>query len=228
MSVGYIYCFSNESMPGILKIGMTERTPEERLKEANGSDTWRPPTPYKIEIAKKVSYPVKKEKTIHNILENERVNSKREFFKISVERINQFFDLMDGELWYEEIKTSKNLQLPTNLEFNIGTIPEINSEIKPYVIPEINFDVILENHPEKNYILKIIKKQDNILASKIDKIYRPFAKRLMSQYDQFHSFNEISEKYKDDLNKLKWETKEVLNFRHGHMLYLMNEFNSIE
>ncbi len=51
---GYIYCFSNPSMPGILKVGMTERTPEIRLFEANCPDTWRPPTPYKIVVAKKV------------------------------------------------------------------------------------------------------------------------------------------------------------------------------
>ena len=44
MSFGYVYCFSNESMKGILKVGMTERTPNIRLNEANASDTWRPPT----------------------------------------------------------------------------------------------------------------------------------------------------------------------------------------
>ena len=61
MTDGYIYCFSNPSMPGILKVGMTERIPEARLSEANASDTWRPPTPYKIEFAKKVSNPSQKE-----------------------------------------------------------------------------------------------------------------------------------------------------------------------
>ena len=50
MIEGYIYCFSNPSMPGILKIGMTERTPKKRLNEANASDTWRPPTKYNIEF----------------------------------------------------------------------------------------------------------------------------------------------------------------------------------
>lgn len=33
MNDGYIYCFSNQSMPGIVKIGMTTRTPGERAKE---------------------------------------------------------------------------------------------------------------------------------------------------------------------------------------------------
>lgn len=99
--IGYIYCFFNPSMPDILKIGMTERTPKERLNEANKSDTWKPPTPYEIIIAKKVNNPHKKEKTLHQLLEQytERINSKREFFRISIEEIKKFFDLIDGEEW---------------------------------------------------------------------------------------------------------------------------------
>jgi hypothetical protein len=101
MSVGTLYCFSNESMPGILKIGMTERTPEARLAEANSSDTWRPPTPYKIEFAKKVSNQKEKEKCLHILLEQytERIHPRREFFRVSPEEVRKFFDLMDGEMW---------------------------------------------------------------------------------------------------------------------------------
>lgn len=88
-------------MPGILKIGMTERTPEKRLMEANSSDTWRPPTPYFIEFAKKVINPKQKEATIHTLLSQytERINPKREFFRVSKEEVNCFFNLMDGEYW---------------------------------------------------------------------------------------------------------------------------------
>jgi hypothetical protein len=98
---GYIYCFSNPSMPGILKIGMTERTPETRLREANASDTWRPPTPYNIEFAKKVYNPSKKENTLHTLMEQytDRIHPRREFFRISSEEVINFFDLMDGEMW---------------------------------------------------------------------------------------------------------------------------------
>ena len=101
MTDGYIYCFSNPSMPCILKVGMTERTPEARLSEANASDTWRPPTPYKIEFAKKVSNPSQKEKTLHTLLEQytDRIHPRREFFRVSQEEVFKFFDLMDGEMW---------------------------------------------------------------------------------------------------------------------------------
>ena len=90
-------------MLGILKVGMTERTPEIRLSEANASDTWRPPTPYKIEFAKKVSNASAKEKTLHLLLEQytERINPRREFFRVSSEEVRNFFDLMDGEMWEE-------------------------------------------------------------------------------------------------------------------------------
>jgi hypothetical protein len=101
MTDGFIYCFSNPSMPGILKIGMTERTPETRLSEANVSDTWRPPTPYVIELAKKVNNAKTKEKILHTLLEQYtiRINPRREFFKVSIEEIKTFFELMDGEIW---------------------------------------------------------------------------------------------------------------------------------
>ena len=105
MSEGYIYCFGNKSMAGIYKIGMTQKTPEHRLSEANSSDTWRPPTPYTIEFAKRVSNPREKESIIHNILKHSRISSKREFFNDSIERIRLIFDLPDGEYWHHERPT---------------------------------------------------------------------------------------------------------------------------
>ncbi len=88
-------------MPGLLKVGITERTPDVRLHDANTSDTWRPPTLYELEIAKRVKNPKDKEKTLHKLLEQyaERVHPRREFFRISLEELRVFFDLMDGEMW---------------------------------------------------------------------------------------------------------------------------------
>ena len=102
---GYIYCFSNDGMPGILKVGMTERTPELRLNEANNSGTWTLPS-YKIVIAKKVLNPKQKELTLHILLSQytQRIHPKREFFRVSQEEVKTFFDLIDGELWVDTLE----------------------------------------------------------------------------------------------------------------------------
>jgi hypothetical protein len=89
MSEGYIYCFSNPSMPGLLKIGVTTKTPEERVKELFTTSV---ATPFNIEFSRRVSYPFQKEKVIHRILENYRLPS-REFFNISVKEAANVIDL---------------------------------------------------------------------------------------------------------------------------------------
>lgn len=101
--IGYLYCFSNPSMPGILKVGMTLRTPEDRLAEANRPDTFKPPTNYRLEFAKRVSDPRAKEATLHGLLGSFaiQVNKNREFFRVPVNEVRRFFNLMDG-LWWED------------------------------------------------------------------------------------------------------------------------------
>lgn len=103
MTDGYIYCLSNPVYAGILKVGMTERTPEERAKELFTTGV---PSPFKIEFAKRVKDPKGKEKTLHTLLEQytERVWPLREFFHVSPEEVRKFFDLMDGEMWAETRK----------------------------------------------------------------------------------------------------------------------------
>jgi hypothetical protein len=115
MNSGYIYCFSNDSMPGIFKIGMTERNPCERLKEANTPDTWRPPTQYKIELFKKVNNLKQNETRIHSFFSNYRINPKREFFRVSIEKIKYIFGAIEDYV-VNEVKTQEN--------------PNQNSEVK--------------------------------------------------------------------------------------------------
>jgi hypothetical protein len=83
-------------MPGLLKIGMTNRSPDKRLQEANTSNTWIP-TKFQMEITQKVKNPKEKEKILHSILQKytERVDIKREFFRVSLDEVKLFFSLMD-------------------------------------------------------------------------------------------------------------------------------------
>lgn len=99
MDTGWVYCFSNPCIPGLLKVGMTRRTPEERLKDATAS-TWTP-RPFYIEFAKHVTNPAAKERALHALLARyaARENSRREFFRVSVSDVRCMFELMDGEWW---------------------------------------------------------------------------------------------------------------------------------
>ena len=64
MSQGYLYCFSNPHIK-LLKVGMTERTPDVRLSEANKQSNEWTPGDFKLEFAMKVSEPASKEKLLH-------------------------------------------------------------------------------------------------------------------------------------------------------------------
>ena len=112
MPNGWVYCMTNSSMPNIVKIGFTNDL-DRRLKEANAHDTFRPPQPYKYEFAKLVLDHTEKEKKLHIILGNNRINPRKEFFttESSVEKIRQLFDLIDGE--YDEFE-NKNRQSTDN------------------------------------------------------------------------------------------------------------------
>lgn len=88
---------SNESMPGIFKVGMTTRTPEDRLAEANTTDTWRPPTEYKIAHSVKVSDVFETEMLIHEQLDKYRINPRREFFNAPISIIKELFTIFHCE-----------------------------------------------------------------------------------------------------------------------------------
>ena len=93
MTTGYIYALSNGHMPGLLKIGVTERTPEDRAKELFTTGV---PSRFKVELKVRVKDPHKKEKIIHQLLEMDRLPS-REFFQVELSKVKDLFYLMDSD-----------------------------------------------------------------------------------------------------------------------------------
>jgi hypothetical protein len=183
---GWLYVISNPEMSTLLKIGMTMRTPQERLAEANASDTWRPPVNYKIEFAKKVKNPLKKEKTIHKLLEqyNERVNRSREFFRISVEKARLYFDLMDGE--YLEITEEDPTPCPKKQRGRKQKCIEKSDDepsnpiIKKRELTPISRPPVIS---KSQYIPKIADKNDIIHANIRDLTYDESIKLITKAYD---------------------------------------------
>jgi len=74
-----VYILSNQSMPGLLKIGRTNRSVDERLRELNNTSL---PTEFVVEHTIETSDSKFLEKMIHKNFEKYRVNDNREFFRI--------------------------------------------------------------------------------------------------------------------------------------------------
>ena len=84
MSVsGFIYVLENESMPGIVKIGMTTRLPEARAAELWTTGV---PTPFTIAFSMYCEDPSDCETAIHQEFDYCRVNGSREFFRIDTKK----------------------------------------------------------------------------------------------------------------------------------------------
>ena len=149
MSYGYLYVFSNPSMPGILNIGMTERSPYERLREANVTDTWRPPTPYKLEFAKKVMDVKQKEVRLHKMLDqyHERINPHREFFRVDIDKVREFFELMDGEYYLETDYIEEIIDKPDeNVLIEEPSPPNVVNNYHEFV--KMLYPTVKAQHPE--------------------------------------------------------------------------------
>lgn len=80
MPVGHVYILANASMPGLLKIGMTVRTPEERAAEVSrGTGV---PSPFMVAYSEKVPDCFEAERLIHRRLDRFRPRRNREFFQL--------------------------------------------------------------------------------------------------------------------------------------------------
>lgn len=81
---GYIYVLQNDSMPKLLKIGRTSRSPQERVVEL--SSATGVPTPFSLAFQAYVEDCAYAESYVHGVLERAgyRVASKREFFNVDL------------------------------------------------------------------------------------------------------------------------------------------------
>jgi S-DNA-T family DNA segregation ATPase FtsK/SpoIIIE len=78
----FIYILENASMPGLVKIGRTERSVSERVNELSSSTGV--PTGFIVVKEYAVANSVEAEKLIHERLSDYRVSDNREFFKMEV------------------------------------------------------------------------------------------------------------------------------------------------
>ena len=78
-----VYIITNEAMPDLVKIGITSKPIEERLKELGRATGI--PLPFSCYYAAEVEDAAKLEGVLHEAYKDNRINPKREFFSISPE-----------------------------------------------------------------------------------------------------------------------------------------------
>jgi len=109
--IGWIFCLTNEMMPGLVKIAMTEsidKTPEIRAKELYTPGV---PMHFNIVMKKMVNNPKQTKKNLHHLLSKytKNVNKNRDFFQTTPEEVLQFFNLIDE--YKEDVPSSPTYQL---------------------------------------------------------------------------------------------------------------------
>ena len=100
---GYVYILTNMAMPGIVKIGMTERENlDARMKELFSTGV---PLPFNCEYAAKVNQKdcAKIERALHLAFAPQRVHPNREFFRIKPEQAKVILELFHHEDATEEV-----------------------------------------------------------------------------------------------------------------------------
>ena len=96
MPHGYIYVLTNPAMPGVVKIGRTDRDPRDRARELRTTGV---PSPFEVAHSCLVDDSVSFEAQIHHLLaaSGARPLRDREFFAISVDQAVELIQTLAGE-----------------------------------------------------------------------------------------------------------------------------------
>lgn len=113
----------------VLKVGMTERTPDVRLSEANKQSNEWTPGDFKLEFAMKVSDPASKERLLHTHLAAKRI-PKTEFFAVSVDELKSCFTLMGGEPWPLSTVSKNAVSSDTQQSELVSDPPESEKKVR--------------------------------------------------------------------------------------------------
>ena len=92
---GFVYVLTNECMPGVAKIGYTDRSPLQRVEELSGSTSI--PVEFEIYCYGETCDAFEFEQGLHKWMGGSRINPRREFFNLSVPQLMLVADRIEEE-----------------------------------------------------------------------------------------------------------------------------------
>lgn len=113
--MGVVYAAINAAMPGLVKIGYTERNLPARMLQL--SRATGVPSPFHCYCAARTKHAAKLEKALHEFFQEFRYTQNREFFRLHPERVRESFTLFGvNEMRPEEYRASLNA---TDIEYEL-------------------------------------------------------------------------------------------------------------
>lgn len=154
-----IYILTNESMPGLCKIGWTEDL-KKRLQSLNNTSV---PSPFNIYYAAEVRSGRQDEAWLHSIFDDRRYRKNREFFEVDPERVvvalkrieikdvtpRTLEESLTGVTEEKKKEVEKSLKIRSKFDFKKYGIP-VGSELIFSRDPSIRAKVLADNKIELN------------------------------------------------------------------------------
>jgi len=187
---------TNEHMPGFVKVGYTDRTPEERLAEAN-ADTWSIPC-WKCETSVRVKSPREAEKAIHLLLgrDDGRISSRREFFSCPVDYVKMVFNILRTQNLEPTpqavIMAEVNAAIATELRKSVSFSESPSPSPSPSVIGPIRESRKIFRDGQ---LLKHVYKGDEAIA-----VYKKDADVFVWRSVEYTSLNRLNSAHKQVVN----------------------------
>lgn len=136
MNPGYVYILVNEAMPDLIKIGFTNRSPEERKREL--SRVTGVPIDYEIKYVLFTQDMKLLEQRVHNFLERYRLNKNKEFFKVDLYEGIDVLQKCADELRLEFANLSNGINEINEKYESIDILGELNKSYPNMIRKEIN------------------------------------------------------------------------------------------
>lgn len=222
MESGYVYILSNPSMPGLIKIGHTKRSPEERARELSRNTSI--PLHFIVEFEIFSVDRIMLESIVHRTLEPYRINKKREFFEIALDEAIEIVRLK-AEIINKQVIEFEQIVNKTPIDYESIEILEklkqkfpqmIRKEIKSVRIYQTNLRCYLEISEEKIYddsrevllVDQLIRRQDLgyiIDEGDLDKLYfnpeisvYENARKFIKEFDPYSTLVTCSDLFTDE------------------------------
>jgi len=209
--MGKVYILTNDSMPGIIKIGITEmETIEERIKSLDNTSV---PTPFRFYFAIETDKHKEIEKLIHNAFSEYRIRNNREFFEMAPERAVAALRIsgapeikLDNEMIDEEgtvIEEDQSKKYRKRFSFSYVNIP-IGAELTYTRDDNIKCIVASDNEVEYNNKKYSLSKLADILLTENGYNWKSVQGPLYFKYNEktlFEMKKEIENKLMNDDNE---------------------------